>query len=279
MLNFVYDLSSAQMVGLLTAALVGFAWFGTIFLRPFVRSIVRRETGANDIVGYLLSAHGVYFGILLGLLALSAYENFAVADGIVADEAAKVATLYTDLSGYPEPVRSELREELRAYTKFVITESWPQQQRGLVPRGAGRLLDVLHKKLIGFEPTTKGQEITHTETLRQFNGVIEARRKRHNAVVSGLPPILWYVVWIGVGINMLLIWLLEMKLLSHLFLGGITSFFLAALIALVASTEKPFRGETSVSPESFQIIYDSLMTNGESSTGETSSAATPVNNK
>jgi hypothetical protein len=271
--NFVYDLSSQEMVGLLTLVLVGFAWFGTIFLRPFVRTFIRREVGVNDIVGYLLSAHGVYFGILLGLLALSAYENFAVADGIVADEAAKVATLYTDLSGYPEPLRGELRGELRGYTNFVITQSWPQQRHGVIPRGTGRVLDRLHKELIGFEPTTKGQEIVHAEALRQFNAVIEARRKRHNAVVSALPPILWYVVWIGVGINMLLIWLLEMKLLSHLFLGGITSFFLAALIALVASTEKPFRGETSVSPESFQIIYDSLMTNGETST-----AATAVDN-
>jgi len=81
-------------------------------------------------------------------------------------------------------------------------------------------------------------------------------------------------VIIGVGINMLLIWLLEMKLLSHLFLGGVISFFLAALIALVASTEKPFRGETSISPESFQMIFDSLMTSGATST-----AATPVDKR
>jgi len=62
---------------------------------------------------------------------------------------------------------------------------------------------------------------------------------------------------------MILIWLLEMRLLSHLFLGGVISFFLAGLIALVASTEKPFRGETSVPPESFQIIYDTMMTKSD----------------
>ena len=128
-----------------------------------------------------------------------------------------------------------------------------------------------HQKLVGFEPATKGQEIIHAETVRQFNAVIEARRKRHNAVLSGLPQILWYVVIIGVGINSLLVWLLEMKLLSHLFLGGVISFFLAALIGLVASTEKPFRGETSISSEAFQMIYNSLMTDDA-----TSSAATPM---
>jgi hypothetical protein len=194
-------------------------------------------------------------------LALSAYENFVAADAVVADEAAKLATLYTDVSGYPQPLRGELQEVLRTYTNYVINEGWEQQRRGIVPRGAAGHLARLHEKLVGFEPTTKGQEIIHAETVRQFDTVIEARRKRHNAVLSGLPPILWYVVIIGVGINMLLIWLLEMKLLSHLFLGGVISFFLAALIGLVASTEKPFRGETSVSSEAFQMIYDSLMTN------------------
>ncbi len=259
--SFVYDLSTLQMVSLLTFVLVATTWFGTIFLRPFVRTFIRREADANNIVGYLLSAHGVYFGILLGLLALSAYENFVAADAVVADEAAKLATLYTDVSAYPQPLRGELQEVLRTYTNYVINEGWEKQRRGIVPRGAAGHVARLHEKLVGFEPTTKGQEIIHAETVRQFDTVIEARRKRHNAVLSGLPPILWYVVIIGVGINMLLIWLLEMKLLSHLFLGGVISFFLAALIGLVASTEKPFRGETSVSSEAFQMIYDSLMTN------------------
>lgn len=269
--SFVYDLSTSAMVSLLTFVLVATTWFGTIFLRPFVRTFIRREADANNIVGYLLRAHGVYFGILLGLLALSAYENFAAADGVVADEAAKLATLYEDVSAYPEPLRGEMREDLRMYTNYVINEGWKTQRRGIVPRGGEVHIARLHQKLVGFEPTTKGQEIIHAEALRQFNALIEARRKRHNAVLSGLPPILWYVVIIGVGINMLLIWLLEMKLLSHLFLGGVISFFLAALIALVESTEKPFRGETSISPEAFQMIYDSLMTSNA-----TSKTSTPV---
>ena len=54
--NFVYDLSTVQMVSLFTVILVGFTWLGTIFLRPFVRTSIRGEPGANQVVGYLLSA-------------------------------------------------------------------------------------------------------------------------------------------------------------------------------------------------------------------------------
>jgi hypothetical protein len=260
--NFVYDLSTAEMLSLLSACFVGFTWFGTIFLRPFLRSFLRREPGMNDLVGYLLSAHGVYFGILLGLIALSAYENFAAAESVVADEAAKLAILYTDVSAYPQPLRDELQERLRGYTEYVINEGWKEQREGIVPRGGAVHISRILEKLVTFEPATKGQEIVHAETLRQFNALIEARRQRHDAVLSGLPPVLWYVVIIGVAINSLLIWMLDMKPLSQLFLGGIISFFLAALIGLVVATEKPFRGETSVPPDALQIVYDSMMAPG-----------------
>jgi hypothetical protein len=50
-----------------------------------------------------------------------------------------------------------------------------------------------------------------------------------------------------------------MKLIPQLFLGGITSFFLATLIALVAAMDNPFRGEVSIGPDAFQLIYDQLM--------------------
>jgi hypothetical protein len=257
--NFIYDLSTFEIASLLTFVLVGVTWTGTIFLRPLLRSFIRREPDANNIVGYLLSAHGVYFGILLGLIALSAYEDFAQADAVVADEAGKVATLYTDVGAYPQPLRGELQQLLRTYTSYIMNEGWELQRHSQVPPGAAGYVTRLHQKLVAFEPTTKGQEIVHAETLRQFNTVLEARRRRHIAVISGLPQILWYIVLIGVGVNMLLIWLLDMKLRSHLFLGGVISFFLAALISLVASMEKPFRGETSISPEAFRMIYDSLM--------------------
>ncbi len=49
--SFVYDLSSLEMVTLLTVVLVGSAWFGTIFLRPFARAFIRREAGAGEMRG------------------------------------------------------------------------------------------------------------------------------------------------------------------------------------------------------------------------------------
>jgi hypothetical protein len=51
-----------------------------------------------------------------------------------------------------------------------------------------------------------------------------------------------------------------MKLVPQLFLGGITSFYLATLIALLGAMDKPFQGEVSVSSDPFKFIYEGMMT-------------------
>jgi hypothetical protein len=109
MFYWIYDIPTATLVFLLSAIAIAVAWSGTIFLRPFLRLFVGRQAGVNDVVGYLLGAHGVYFGILLGLLAVSAYQNYTTADGIVQQEASKLAALYRDVSPYAQPARQECK--------------------------------------------------------------------------------------------------------------------------------------------------------------------------
>ena len=72
MFYWIYDMPTWTMVLMVCVIFVGATWFGVIFIRPILRVFVGRQPGLNDLVGYLLGAHGVYFGILLGLLALAA---------------------------------------------------------------------------------------------------------------------------------------------------------------------------------------------------------------
>ena len=103
MLYWIYDLQTWTMVFGFCAFFVGVTWFGTIFIRPFLRAFVRRQSGLNDILGYLLGA-------------------------LVLDEATKLASLYRDVAAYPEPSREELTSKLRTYARFVIDEAWPDQK-------------------------------------------------------------------------------------------------------------------------------------------------------
>ena len=70
---------------------------------------------------------------------------------------------------------------------------------------------------------------------------------------------LWYAVLIGALINIVLIWMLDMRFFTHMLLGGIMSFFLGVMIFLIAAMDNPMKGEVSVPPANYQLVYDVLM--------------------
>jgi hypothetical protein len=256
---WIYDLSTETLAVLMTATFVGFSWLGAIVVRPILRVFVRAAAGTNDVVGYILSCFCVFYGLLLGLIAVAAYEDYAQVDSAVQSEAALLETLYEDVSSYPEPASQNLRWQLRDYCRYEIKYAWPQYRKGIVPDGGDTRITAFKETLFAFEPKTKDDEIIHAEAIRQFNTFLEHRRLREYAVTTGIPSVMWYVVVVGSIINISLVWLFDMKLVTHLFLGGLLSFFLGAVILLIAVMDNPFRGEVSISPGAFEEVYRSTM--------------------
>jgi hypothetical protein len=104
------------MAGGFALAFVGFSWIGAVLIRRLLMQFVRARLGANnDLVGYLLSCYCVFYGLLLGLLAVAAYQNFSQVELAVTQEAAALAALYEDASAYPDPAGENLRMLLRDY--------------------------------------------------------------------------------------------------------------------------------------------------------------------
>jgi hypothetical protein len=94
-----------------------------------------------------------------------------------------------------------------------------------------------------------GQQSIHEAALRQFDTFLQSRRERLYSVISGMPRVMWYTVALGATINMILLWLFDLKFGNHLLLGGLISFFTATMICLIAILNNPFRGDVGVSPE------------------------------
>ena len=259
MFYWIYDMPTVQLGLWISAIFVGATWFGIIFIKPFMRLWLGRQEGRNDLVGYMLSSFAVFYGLLLGLISVATYQNYSNIDDNVTREAASLTALYRDSSGYPSPIREELQAKLREYTRYTIEDGWPLQQRGIVPTGGTERISDFMQTMIAFEPQTKGQEIIHAEAFRQFNHYIELRRMRLANVTAGIPSVLWAVVLIGSMLNVMLIWMFDMKFTVHMILGGIVSFFLGLSIFLIAAMDNPFRGEVSIQPDAIALVYDGLM--------------------
>jgi Protein of unknown function (DUF4239) len=255
MFYWIYDLPALWVIVLFEAAFVGTFWLGTLLLRPFIGAWLCEEPRLNDMLAAFLQYFGVIYGLLLGLLAVATYQNRSEVEKSNANEAASLSALYRNVAVYPEPSRTELTNLIKDHTRYLIEEAWPQQRKGIVPVDESHRITALQARLALFEPQTKAQELLHENTLRQFNTFYEDRRARIYSLTSGIPAILWYTVAVGAIINMILMWLFDLRPHAHWILGGLISFYLGTIISVIALMDHPYRGQLGLSPDAFQLIY------------------------
>jgi hypothetical protein len=238
---------------------VGVTWLGIIFVRPFLRIWFRREENTNDLVTYAASGFSLFYGLLLGLLSVAAYQSTKDVGDYANREAMTIASIYRSSDAYPEPLRSEVQWLLRDYTLYVVNKDWPAHRKSEVPRGGENRLEVLRAKLLSFNPETKSQDVFHSETLRSFNNLVSFRQQRLAGVSTSIPGVLWYVVFIGAAFNIIFLWMLQIRFVPLLMLSGMVSFFLGVMIYLIFSLDHPLQGAVNVAPDAYQNIYDQIM--------------------
>ena len=131
---------------------------GFQILRKPVERWLGKPPAQNAVISYYIHATGVVYGITLGLIAVGAWENYNHVNVKVEEEAATLAAVYRDVMSYPEPYRSQLTGELKTYTRYLIDEAWPLQEKGIIPSGGVDQMNSFQKILYGYEPGNRGSE-------------------------------------------------------------------------------------------------------------------------
>lgn len=241
-------------------------FFGAVSITGFllVRKSVERWLGKppaqNEVIGYYIAATGVVYGITLGLIAVGVWDNYIHINVNVEEEAANLSAVYRDVSNYPEPYKTRLSAALKSYTRYVIDEAWPLQEKGIDPPGGVELINGFQQTLYGYEPVSESQKIIHASALKSYNDYILLRRLRIQNVTKGVPVMIWWVVFFGAMINLILSWLFVVKNISlHILMNGLLGALIGALIFLIIVLDFPFRGWFKVSSEPFEISYQQLM--------------------
>jgi len=268
MMYWIYDYPGWVIALLFCGTLVAFTWLGIFLTRFTVHSWLHREKRANEMVGLALSSYFVLFGLLLGLLAVATYQNYATVGEIVDNEASSLGALYREISSLPQPTRGQLQQRLREYTRYTIEEGWAQQRKGIVPQGEVVRSGLLVRSLLDFEPSNEREQIIFEDALRQSDHRTELSRARLSNVTAGLPAVLWWVVIVGAVINIVLIWMQDMEVHVHLILGAALASILGLVIFLIAELDNPFRGEVSIGPEAIAQVYEDVMKPRQTATPE-----------
>jgi hypothetical protein len=260
MFDFLFNLPLIVVGGGMLVVLCAFALGG---LAIFSRHVLPRlKSGPEESVftSAMMQAVMVFYGLAAALIAVSVWQNYTNAGTTISGEATALGVLYREVSGYPEPVRSQLRQELREYIEYVINEAWPLQRRGQVPSGGVEKVNDFEARLVAFEPVTEGQKILHGETLRAYSQMIEARRMRLDAVLTGLPGVLWFVIGVGglVSLGSTFFFRVEDPRLQRIQVV-VLAVVLWLIIFIIFALDRPFRGDLGLQPDAYQLIYDQLM--------------------
>lgn len=226
----------------------------------FVRNRLHGGESANNVIEWTLSVFSAFYGILLGLLAVGAYENINSVDAVVADEASAISVLYWNFEQFPEPTRGTLEANLRAYASEVVNHSFDKQARGERPTGEMALLRDISETLGSFDPKGPREEAFQSESISQLSDLLEAREGRLNNSDIGIPAVLWWIVGLGAAITLFLICLLDFPIRLHLVFGCLLAFFIGAMIYVIAEMDNPFSGSDRVGPERIQVLLDAVPT-------------------
>jgi len=208
----------------------------------------------------MLQAVMVFYGLAVALIVVNVWRNYSDVAKVLSQEATAAAALYRDVSSYPEPSRSQLQKQLRDYVYQIIHQAWPMVQHGQIPSAGVEIMNNFQATLSSFEPMTEGQKILHTETLRAYDQLIQARRLRLEALQVQLPGVLWFIIIAGalISLSSSFFFRVEDGWLQAIHVVLVAA-FIGISIFLIYAFDRPFRGDLGLRPDSYQLVYDHLM--------------------
>lgn len=237
-----------------TVGVTGLAVFNWL-----VRGRIRLTEAMNNDIIFFASAISVFYSLIVGLIAVGVWRTYTEASNIVSEEATAIGCFYRDISGYAEPTRGQLQQEVRNYTDFLINVAWPKQIRGEATDEATRMLTKLEQDLVSFEPKTAGQQILHAQAMHQYNEVAGLRRKRLHAIGAGLPSVMWSVVLLGAALVMSVTYLLRVERTVQFVLTACLAMFIGLVVFVIASLDRPLSGPLAIDSRPYQIVRDRLI--------------------
>jgi len=259
-MGFLYDLPLWLVGVVLVVVLCSLAVLGLRFARR--RILPRFQVADEDghFISTMVHSFMVFYALTVAMIAITVWETYDAAAKVASGEATALGTLYRDVSAYPAPTQAQLQDALRGYTEHVMQVAWPEQHRGLVPRGGVDRIDQFLKLLTSFEPDSEGEKILHAETLRAFNQLSDARRMRLDAVQTALPGLLWTVIFLGAALGVAGSYFFRVKdPRLHRNLVVLLTTLIAMVIFVVFAFDRPFRGDMGIKAEPYQLVYDQLM--------------------
>src|SRR6266851_826494 len=231
---------AAMMMSVVIVAVLNRAW--PISSRKLV----------NDVTGWQLGILGTTYGVILGFMLFTVWNDFRAAEVNANLEASSLMTVSRIGGGLAFPEGETIHALGVKYAEATINEDWPamqvQQDSSASERVAGDMWKVLAKLKSDGSGSGSGDHLANA--LRDLS---ERRNLREQEFQDRLPGMLWLLLVAGAGATVGSACLLgnDNKWLHYCQVLALT-FVVAVTLAAIADLARPFEGAVSVTPVAFE---------------------------
>lgn len=226
------------------------------FQHRFKPDVLRRH---NDVAGFLFSAVGVIYAVVLGFIVVVVWEKYDATVTNVESEVAAVSDLYREVGALPNPVRSEVRGELSRYIDQMITAEWPLMAQNVNVNPDVVILESAAHQVETFVPATPAQADAQQAAIVQIVRLFDSRRQRLIRSAPSVPGVLWFALVIG-ALSMLAFAFLfgSENRPAQLVMTAILAGLIAVLFVVIDEFDGPFSGSVSISDDGWVSLQQHL---------------------
>lgn len=199
----------------------------------------------------MLTPLAVVFGLIIGFLSAQVWADAERANGAVIREAGALRTLLLLATVYPAPTEARIRAHVRRHIRDAVEQEWPSMalERAPLPPVTDADTEAL-QELLSLVPQGEAQAIAQREMISSLRNALDARRERVIISKSKINWVKWTVVFVLAGLILVTIAMIHSdNRLTAAIAMALFSIGVAACVVLIASHNRPFTGEISVSPE------------------------------
>jgi hypothetical protein len=218
----------------------------------------RREEH-NDVAGFIFAVLGISYAVLLAFVVIAVWQDYKTAQTNVESEAHELAGVYFLASQLPEPQRTRVRDLARTYARVVVEQEWPMMERGQTSERADSLLRQLRLKVLGFDPSTKGEQVLYERGLTELHDTADARRSRLLEVRESIPTLLWVVLVGGGVITVSFTYLFGLKSnVAHALMVAALTLVICGILFTIGEFNYAFTGFVEIGPDAFREVLRSF---------------------
>jgi hypothetical protein len=206
----------------------------------------------NDVTGWQLGILGTTYGVILGFMLFTVWNDFRGAEVNANLEASSLLTVSRIGEGLPFPERDAIHALAMKYAETTINEDWPAMQSQGEGRASERVAGEMWKVLAKLKSDGGGSNSVDN-LMNALKDLSERRNLREQELRNRLPKILWLLLVAGAGATVGSSCLLgnDNEWLHYCQVLALT-FVVAVALASIADLARPFEGAVSVKSTPFE---------------------------